>query len=153
MKSISFLKIAAVAAFMAVGISVSAQAQAGTGTWNSTASGPTMYQTQWTYYSRVMTPPARVPSTAQVNYIWWADKFSWFPSALTTYLCSTNSAYCYQIGGTSGGYSIPTGYYNASDQFQFAFRDKDPSPAHTYSSSFQSNPIGGGHQLFLGYQY
>ena len=155
MKALSFLKIAAIASFMLVGISMSAPAQAGTGDWTGFATGPTVYQTKWAYYSSLMTPPSSVPRTARVNYISWSAKFSWFPRNLGTYLCSTNSAYCYQLGGASGGYSVNTSFYKASDQFQFAFQDNDPSPAHTYSSHNppQPNPIGGGHQLLLSYQY
>ena len=151
MKALSFLKLASAAAFMLVGVSVAAPAQAATGTWNGFATGPTMYQTNWGYHSSVMTPPGSVPSTADVYYLSWSASFSRYPSGLAVHLCSTNSP-CYYMGGASGGGYVASGTYNASDQFQFGFIDNQPT-TYTYSSKFLSNPVGGGHQLFVAYQY
>jgi len=46
MKTLLFIKVAALAALMLVGVSVAAPAQAATGNWNSTANGPTIYQSK-----------------------------------------------------------------------------------------------------------
>jgi len=152
MKSISFLKIAAVAAFMAVGISISAPAQAGASSWSGTATGPIMYQSNWDYHSSVISPPSGLPSTARVYYLAYSAKFSRYPSGLQVYLCSTTSVRCYYMGGVIGRGYVTPGIYGASDQFQFGFRDQQYK-AYTYSSHFQSNPVGGGHQLTITYQY
>lgn len=150
MRSSALTKLA-LAALMALGLSAATSAHAGSGSFGTSSTSPTMYQTNWSYYGSVMTPPGSVPSTARVNYIGWSASFSWYPSGLTTYLCSTNSP-CYQLGGASGGYSVGTQYYSATDQFQFGFRDNQ-STTYTYSSKFLPNVISGTHSLTIGYVY
>jgi len=152
MKAISFLKIAVVAAFMVIGISVSAPAQAATASWSGNAgNGPTLYQTNWYYTSGIMSPPSGIPITAHVSYLSWSANFTRYPSGLQVFLCSTNSP-CYYMGGASGGGYVTAGTYSPRDQFQFLFRDYQ-STTYTYASHSQNNVVGGGHQLFITYQY
>jgi len=125
--------------------------EAATGNWNGFATGPTIYQTNWYYSSSVMSPPSGIPSSARLNYISYSAKFSPTPTGLQTYLCSTNSP-CYYLGGSFGSRSVPTSAYAATDQFRFLFRDYQ-SQTYTYSSKGLPNPVGGGHQLYIGYTY
>ncbi len=87
MKTLPFIKVTALAALMLVGVSVAAPAQAATGNWNSTANGPTIYQSQWQYDSSWMTPPVSVPSTATVTTVSWVLNFiNYVPARVWTQL-------------------------------------------------------------------
>lgn len=149
MKTVSFLKIAAVAALMLVGVSVAAPAQAATGNWNSTANGPTMYQTNYAYYSTWMSPPISVPSTAWMTSIYWNSNFSWYPSGLTAYFMTELNGYA-QLPSLTGSSAIAP--LAAKQSIRFGFVDY-ASQTYTYSSQSLPNPIGGGHQLNINYQY
>jgi len=144
MKVLSFLKIAAVSAFMLVGVSVSAPAQAAVGSWNDTANGPTITQTNWGFLSGWANPSASTPSTAIMTGGSWAISCFSYPAGFVQYL-DIPSYNTVPLATQSG--SFTAGGISANQSMRFMV-------------GIISNPtraiapvVCGGHQLAIFYQY
>lgn len=151
MKTLSFLKIAAVATLMLVGVSVAAPAQAAVGNWNSTANGPTIYQTNYLYHSSWMSAPASVPSTAITTSVSWSIKFSnYYPVGLESYINPASGGYYGPLPGNSGY----AGFYglSAKQSFRYGFYVRQ-STTYLLASVYGSPAYGGGHQMNINYEY
>jgi hypothetical protein len=147
MQALSFLKIAAVAALMLVGVSVAAPAQAATGNWYDTANGPTMYQTNLWYNSGTMSPLVTPPVGAYVTSVYWTISLSYYPATTYAQLIAASSGHYWNLpsisGSGSGSTSIP-----ANQNFYFRFAVGTPT------TQTLSPPVyGGGHQLNVNYAY
>jgi hypothetical protein len=146
MKQLGIFRFLAIAALALVGFgAVSSDAHAGAGAWSNYTSGPTIYQTNFWYYSSYANPPGGIPSTAQVNSFGWTLNLSYYPSGTQAAIMNSSNA-GFWLPSISGSQSINGG--SANQAFKFGFYINQ-------STTHQLSPTvyGGGHQIIVNYVY
>lgn len=139
------LRSAAVAVLGLVGLAAANAAHAGAGSWSNYTNGPTIYQTNWWYYSSYANPPAGLPATAQVNGFGWTLNLSYYPTGTQAAIMNSSNA-GFWLTSISGSQSINGGAANQPFKFGFYINQ---STAHILNPTV----YGGGHQIIVNYQY
>ncbi|MGE5547285.1 MAG: hypothetical protein ACM33T_10330 [Solirubrobacterales bacterium] len=121
MKLSSLTKALAVSAIALMGALTAGQAEAFSGAWGSQTGGPTIYQTNWAYYSSDINAPAGIPTTAIVTSMPYSAGLSYYPTGLNVGVCPSDAGGgCYWTTSASGTI-YPSDNRKAAQSFRFGF--------------------------------
>lgn len=147
MKRLALIRSLALAALALVGyVAASADAHAAAGAWSTQTNGPTIYQTNWWYYSTYANPPSGTPTTAQVSSFGWTLNLSYYPAGTQAAIMNSSNA-GFWLTSISGSQAMAPGT-SANQPFKFGFYINQ-------SVTKQLNPTvyGGGHTIIVNYTY
>lgn len=112
------LAVAALALLGYVGVSNEANATY-YGAWSTSTNGPTIYQTNYMYFSTYANPLSGTPPTAQVTSFNWSLNLSYYPSGTSAAIADANN-YGWWLPSITGSMSVGAGT-SANQPFKFAF--------------------------------
>lgn len=148
MKRLTFIRSLAIAALALIGyVAASADAHATYyGAWSTQTNGPTIYQTNYWYYSTYANPLTGTPPTAQVSRFGWTLNLSYYPAGTSAAIMDSSNAGVW-LPSISGSMNMGAGI-SANQPFKFGFYVSQ-------STTKQLSPTvyGGGHTIIVDYTY